>query len=91
MKNSKFHFLKSVSSTRSQGEDTSSVLQWLKEQNEKVEVQVKRIAFDKMKRWGFDKRIARRRGVCDEDRAVLFGQRYRCKSGFDGFRSGQKG
>jgi oxidase EvaA len=55
MKNSEFHFLKSVSSNRSQGEDTSSVLQWLKEQNEKAEVQVERIAFDKMKHWSFDR------------------------------------
>ena len=55
MKNSEFHFLKSVSSNRSQGEDTSSVLQWLKEQNEKAEVQVERIAFDKMKYWSFDR------------------------------------
>ena len=55
MENSKFHFLKSVSSNRSQGEDTSSVLQWLKEQNEKVEIQVERIAFDKMKHWDFER------------------------------------
>ena len=55
MKNSEFHFLKSVCSNRSQGEDTSSVLQWLKEQNEKAEVQVERIAFDKMKYWSFDR------------------------------------
>ncbi|MDC1243078.1 NDP-hexose 2,3-dehydratase family protein [Amylibacter sp.] len=56
MKNSKFHFLKSVSSNKSHGEDTSSVLQWLKEQNEKAEVQVERIALNKMKHWDFERR-----------------------------------
>lgn len=50
-------FLKSACCNESENNNTAAVLQWIKEQNEKVEVQVKRIAFDKMKRWGFDKRI----------------------------------
>lgn len=49
--------LKSANCNESENNNTSTVLQWIKKQNEKVEVQVERIAFDKMKHWGFDKRI----------------------------------
>ena len=50
-------FLKSVICNKSENNNMAAVLQWIKEQREKVEVQVKRIAFDKMKHWGFDTRI----------------------------------
>ena len=54
MKNSEYFFLKSGSTTESRGGDAAAVLQWLKDQNEKIKVHVERTTFDSMNHWSFD-------------------------------------
>lgn len=50
-------FLKSSIQKTSLSGDLDSVLDWLKEQNEKVSVEVERITFKEMKQWEFDSKF----------------------------------
>jgi oxidase EvaA len=56
-------FLKSASIKISNDRDSTFVLKWLKEQNEKVSVNVDLISFEEMKQWHFDLNIGSLRHV----------------------------
>jgi len=47
-------FLRSLSATESAYSDEARALEWLREQNNRVEVRVERISFDRMHRWRRD-------------------------------------
>lgn len=53
-RHNKFEFLKSAFSFDNPFIATAGVIEWLKEQNENVQVSVERIPFSSLKRWGFD-------------------------------------
>ncbi len=54
MKNSEQEFLKSAHGGDSKIGDINAILEWVRAQNDRVEVEVERIAFKDMTHWGFD-------------------------------------
>ncbi len=52
-------FLKSAFSTENVKVETDYALHWIKEQNQKTAVEVKKIDFNDLKLWGFDKDVAK--------------------------------
>ena len=52
--NKELLFLQSALTTQNPFTSTQEVIQWLKERNEQIEVEIKRIRFDQMTNWLFD-------------------------------------
>lgn len=54
MKNPKYEFLKSATCLEGRAGDIYSALSWVREQNERINVNVQRVAFDRMSQWKID-------------------------------------
>ena len=57
MKDFKYSFFKSACTSRSVSGNTSFVLEWLQNQNERVKVHTERIALNEMTHWTFNQKL----------------------------------